>query len=205
MPDFSLEQCATDDGFDPVCGIDEAGRGPWAGPVVAGVAILPMDGLPDELRGGLDDSKKLKASRRQELFTVLQGHAQVAVGVASVQEIDTLNILQATLLAMARAVENLKTRPGLALVDGDRAPRLVCPVRTVIRGDGLSLSIAAASIVAKVSRDRMMADLARKHPAYGWDHNAGYGTPEHQRALADLGVTDHHRRSFAPIRKIIEA
>ena len=155
------------------------------------------------LRFYLDDSKKLKPARRAELFDALQGHARIGVGIASVEEIDRINILQATLTAMQRAVVDLAVVPGLALVDGNRAPDLNCPVQTVIKGDGLSLSIAAASIVAKVTRDRIMADLAEVHPGYGWDRNAGYGTPEHQRGLADLGVTDHHRRSFAPIRKII--
>ena len=204
MPDFSLEQDAIDDGLSPVCGVDEAGRGPWAGPVVAGAAILDITTLPESLKSGLDDSKKLKSGKRAELFQALQDSAHLGVGIASVEEIDQMNILQATLTAMRRAVENLGVNPALVLVDGNRAPDLVCPVRTVIKGDGLSLSIAAASIVAKVTRDRIMADLAEIHPGYGWDRNAGYGTAEHQRALADLGVTDHHRRSFAPIRKIIE-
>ena len=204
MPDFNFEQIAIDDGFTPVCGIDEAGRGPWAGPVVAGAAILDMARLPYVLKSGLDDSKKLKAAKREELFLALQDHADLGVGIASVEEIDEINILQATLLAMGRAARDLAAVPGLALVDGNRAPVLECPVRTVIRGDGLSLSIAAASIVAKVTRDRLMARLNDQHPGYGWDHNAGYGTVEHQKALAKLGVTAHHRRSFKPIRKLVD-
>ncbi len=203
MPDFTLEQRAIDDGHGPICGVDEAGRGPWAGPVVAGAAILDMATLPDSLRNGLDDSKKLKAGKRAEMFQALKDYARLGVGIASVEEIDRMNILQATLTAMGRAVEDLGIVPGLALVDGNRTPDLFCPAQTVIKGDGLSLSIAAASIVAKVTRDRIMTDLAADHPGYGWDRNAGYGTAEHQRALADLGVTDHHRRSFAPIRKIL--
>ncbi len=204
MPDFSLEQSAIDQGLAPVCGVDEAGRGPWAGPVVAGAAILDMANLPDNLRLGLDDSKKLTPSRREELFEALQGCAHLGVGIAAVEEIDRFNILQATLKAMGRAVAELPLGPGLALVDGNRAPDLDCPVRTVVGGDGLSLSIAAASIVAKVTRDRMMAALGEKHPGYGWDHNAGYGTSEHRQALARLGVTPHHRRSFTPIRKLLD-
>ena len=205
MPDFSFEQSAIDQGQTPVCGIDEAGRGPWAGPVVAGAVILDIASLPNFLRAGLDDSKKLKANKREELFTALLECSRTGVGVATVDEIDQLNILQATMTAMRRAVADLGIVPGLALVDGNRAPDLDCPVRTVIKGGGLSLSIAAASIVAKVTRDRMMADLAGKHPGYGWERNAGYGTAEHSRALENLGVTDHHRKSFAPIRKILEA
>ncbi len=205
MPDFSLEQDAIGDGLRPVCGIDEAGRGPWAGPVVAAAAVLDMASLPGILRTGLDDSKKLKAARREELFETLQGCAHLGIGVATVEEIDRINILQATLEAMRRAVADLPLVPGLALVDGNRAPDLDCPVRTVIKGDGLSLSIAAASIAAKVTRDRMMAELAVRHPGYGWQRNAGYGTPEHRRGLAKLGVTTHHRRSFAPIRKLLDS
>jgi len=205
MPDFSLEQSATDQGQSPVCGVDEAGRGPWAGPVVAAAVILDRATLPDVLRDGLDDSKKLKARQREDLCAVLHATARFGVGVATVDEIDRMNILQATLLAMQRAVAGLGIVPGLALVDGNRPPVLACPVRTVVRGDGLSLSIAAASIVAKVTRDRIMADLAEQHPGYGWDHNAGYGTAEHSRALQSIGVTVHHRKSFAPIRKVLEA
>jgi len=204
MPDFSLEQNAIDQGHCPVCGVDEAGRGPWAGPVIAGAVILDMNNLPDLLRSGLDDSKKLNAPKRALLFEALQDCAQIGVGMATVQEIDDINILQGTLMAMQRAVANLPQAPSFALVDGNRPPSLECAVRTVIKGDGLSLSIAAASIVAKVTRDRIMVDLANRHPGYGWERNAGYGTPQHQRGLAKLGITDHHRRSFAPIAKLLD-
>ncbi len=195
MPDFSLERHAG----GTVCGVDEAGRGPWAGPVVAGAVILDPANIPD----GLEDSKKLKPTRREVLLAEIQQSARIGVGIADVAEIDTFNILQATLLAMARAVADLGTLPDLALVDGNQEPALACPVRCVVKGDGKSLSIAAASIVAKVTRDRIMATLARRHPGYGWERNAGYGTDAHRAGLAELGVTEHHRRSFAPIRVLL--
>jgi ribonuclease HII len=195
MPDFALERCAG----GIVAGIDEAGRGPWAGPVVAAAAILDPDTLPKDVANRLDDSKKLSPKIRISLFDALKAGAHLGVGIASVEEIDTHNILAATMLAMCRAVSDLPIRPDHALVDGNRAPDLPCPVQTVVRGDGLSLSIAAASIVAKVTRDRMMASLALEHPGYGWERNAGYGTKAHQEGLARFGVTIHHRRSFKPI------
>jgi ribonuclease HII len=205
MPDFMFEYEAIAEGLAPVCGVDEAGRGPWAGPVVAGAAILDPATLPDSLRQGLDDSKKLKAEKRQSLFDLLTDHAITGVGIASVEEIDALNILAASMLAMTRAVENLGVKPGMALIDGNRLPDLPCPGEALVKGDGRSLSIAAGSIIAKVSRDRIMAELATKHPGYGWEHNAGYGTKKHQQGLADFGVTEHHRRSFAPIARIINS
>ena len=204
MPDFSFEDAARSEGYAVVAGIDEAGRGPWAGPVVAAAVILDRARLSDELRVGLDDSKKLAAARRRELFEALAGSARIGVGRADVEEIDRLDILQATLLAMARALAALTVRPDLALVDGNRAPKLSCPARCVIGGDGRSLSIAAASIVAKVSRDAEMAELAERHPGYGWERNAGYGTALHREGLARLGVTAHHRRSFRPIAALLE-
>lgn len=198
-PDFSLEAAC---GARPVCGVDEAGRGPWAGPVVAAAAILDPADIPD----GLNDSKKLTAKRRETLFGALtDGPALIGVGIASVEEIDALNILEATYLAMRRAVAALPEAPALALIDGNRAPRdLPCACQTVIKGDGRSLSIAAASIVAKVTRDRIMAKLAVAHPGYGWETNQGYGAKAHQEALLRLGVTPHHRRSFKPIHKILD-
>jgi len=196
MPDFAIEDgCA-----GPVCGIDEAGRGPLAGPVVAAAVILDRARVPD----GLDDSKKLSAKRRAALFEALARDAEIGVGVAGVAEIERINILNATLAAMARAVAALPRRPAIALVDGNRPPALPCVVECVVGGDRISFSIAAASIVAKVTRDRLMADLARAFPGYGWDHNAGYGTAEHLAALARLGVTPHHRRGFAPVRAVLE-
>lgn len=195
MPDFALEKAAG----GTVAGIDEAGRGPWAGPVVAAAAILNPEKLPTDLADRLDDSKKLSRPIRETLFDALQQHALLGVGMASVIEIDANNILAATMLAMRRAVEALPTNPDIALVDGNRAPDLPCPVQTVIRGDSLSLSIAAASIIAKVTRDRIMTELAENHPGYGWERNAGYGTKLHKDGLDRCGVTIHHRRSFKPI------
>ncbi|MCP5366125.1 MAG: ribonuclease HII [Hyphomicrobiales bacterium] len=208
MPDFSLEDLALAAGHGVVAGVDEAGRGPWAGPVVAAAVVLDRARLPAGLAAALDDSKKLRPAARADLFAALPACARIGVGMAGVDEIDRVNILRASLNAMARAVAALDPAPDLALVDGNRPPDLVSgrgpvAVRCVVRGDGLSLSIAAASIVAKVTRDRLMAELAAAHPGYGWERNAGYGTAQHQAALARLGPTPHHRRSFAPIRKIL--
>ena len=201
MPDFAIERgCA-----GLVCGVDEAGRGPLAGPVVAAAAILDMRRFPRRLRHELDDSKVLSAEQRDLCYRALKrcvanGAAAIGVGAASVREIDSINILRAALLAMARAVTALGVRPDCALVDGQIAPALPCPVRTIVGGDGLSFSIAAASIVAKVTRDRLMRDLAPRYPGYGWETNVGYATPAHGAAIRRLGVTPHHRRSFAPVR-----
>lgn len=201
MPDFSIELSRR----GVIVGVDEAGRGPWAGPVVAGAAILNPDTLPDDLVASLDDSKKLKAEKREALLARLQDtDAILGVGIATAQEIDDINILQATMRAMGRAVDNLGIIPDFALIDGNRVPEgLPCAAQAVVKGDGKSLSIAAASIVAKVTRDRMMAELDRTYPGYGWAANAGYGTKAHQEGLNTLGVTPEHRKSFAPIRKIL--
>ncbi len=168
--------------------------------------ILPTH-PPAALIDGLDDSKVLTARRRATLMLRLSEHAHIGIGIgvghADVGEIDALNILQATMLAMARAVAALDPVPDHVLVDGNRLPALPVPATAVVGGDRLCLSVAAASIVAKVTRDRLMADLARHFPGYGWERNAGYGTPEHQAALRRLGVTPHHRRSFAPVHKIL--
>ncbi len=200
MPDFSLETAAG----GRVAGIDEAGRGPWAGPVVAAAAILDPATLPAALAERLDDSKKLSRRVREALFEELQSCAMLGVGMASVAEIDAHNILAATMLAMRRAVLELPVPPDMALVDGNRPPDLPCPVQTVVRGDGKSLSIAAASIIAKVTRDRIMTELAVAHPGYGWERNAGYGVAAHREGLARCGVTIHHRRSFKPIASILK-
>jgi ribonuclease HII len=197
MPDLSLEAAAG----GVVAGVDEAGRGPWAGPVVAVAVILDTGRVPP----GIDDSKRLKKSQREHLAVAIRSSARVGLGLASVAEIDALNILAATMLAMRRAVDELPLVPDLALVDGNRAPELACSVRTVVKGDTLSLSIAAASIVAKVARDAMMAELDRACPGYGWQRNMGYGTAEHRAALDRLGPTPHHRRSFAPVRRALDA
>ena len=187
-----------------MAGVDEAGRGPLAGPVVAAAVILP-DPQKFALPEGIDDSKALTPARRDEIFAGLRGTTTIGVGVASVDEIDTLNILQATMLAMTRAVRAMDQIPGVALVDGNHLPDLPCPGDAIIGGDGLCLSIAAASIVAKVIRDRIMEGLARANPSYGWERNRGYGTSEHLGAIKSVGVTCHHRRSFAPVREAIEA
>jgi len=207
MPDFTLEASLGGRAEKIVVGIDEAGRGPWAGPVVAAAVWLRPEVLEHSNIQGLDDSKALSAAARERLFDALMSSAFVEVGVgrAVVAEIDQRNILQASLLAMQRAVSDLGTRPNAALVDGTQAPALGCPVTTVVGGDGRCLSIAAASIAAKVTRDQLMSRLAQLHPGYSWESNAGYGTAAHRAALAKLGVTPHHRRSFQPIREALEA
>ena len=179
----------------PVAGIDEAGRGPWAGPVVAAAAILDLARVPP----GLDDSKRLSPARRAALYDALVGVAALGVGIAEVEEIDRLNIRQATFLAMRRAVAALGIAPAHALVDGDALPGLDCPTSAIVGGDGRSLSIAAASIVAKVTRDRLMRALAEACPGYGFERHKGYGTAAHRAALARLGPSPHHRLSFRPV------
>ncbi len=207
MPDFALETRLGAGQGRVVVGVDEAGRGPWAGPVVAAAVWLDPAALDPALLGQLDDSKRLGPATRERLCrrltTAAPGAARVGLGAASVAEIDRLNILEASLLAMARAIAGLGLEPDAALVDGNRAPRLSCPVETVVKGDSRSYSIAAASIIAKVARDRRMAELARDHPGYGWERNRGYGTAEHRAALARLGVTPEHRRSFRPVREAL--
>jgi ribonuclease HII len=198
LPHFSFERAY--DGV--VAGVDEVGRGPLAGPVVAAAVILPRR-LPRALSREIDDSKKLTAQARARLDIEIRGCAVVGVGEASVAEIDSLNILQAALLAMRRAVAALSTVPDFALVDGREHPRLPMPGRMVIGGDSIHLSIAAASIVAKVVRDRMMIGLAETHPEYGWITNVGYGTLQHRNALKRFGATPHHRTSFAPVRECL--
>lgn len=195
MPSFTREKKI--DG--PVAGIDEAGRGPLAGPVCAAAVILN----PAKLPRGVNDSKALSAEQREKAYDAIMAKA-LAVGVAcaSVEEIDELNILQATMLAMRRATEALSLAPIHAFVDGNRAPALACPLDTIIDGDAKSLSIAAASIIAKVTRDRVMRDLDTHHPHYNWAQNKGYATQDHLLALDLLGPTPHHRRSFAPVAQL---
>jgi ribonuclease HII len=200
MPSYRLERAA---GCSPVAGIDEAGRGPLAGPVVAAAVVLDFLALPRKLARRLDDSKLLEREEREELFGLIPDYAMVGVGEASVDEIDSINILQASLLAMRRALAALPSVPAMALIDGNQLPALPCPAQAVVGGDGRSLSIAAASIIAKVTRDRLMNTLAEQHPGYGWETNVGYGTPEHLQALVRLGVTPHHRRSFRPVYELL--
>ncbi len=184
-----------------IAGVDEAGRGPWAGPVVAAAVILDPACIPD----GLNDSKKLSEAKRNRLFEIITQCADVGVGIADVAEIDELNILRATFLAMDRAVNELTEPPGLALIDGSQRPPLACACETVIKGDGKSVSIAAASIIAKVTRDRMMEELDAQMPQYHWRQNKGYGTKQHRDALEGNGVSRHHRRSFKPIAELVSA
>ena len=183
-------------GFGPVGGIDEAVRGPWAGPVVAAAVILDPARIPD----GIDDSKRISAARRAVLAAELEAVAVVGIGLASVGEIDALNIREATFLAMRRAVMSLPAPPAHALIDGRDAPDVGCPAEAVVGGDGSCLSIAAASIIAKTARDAMMADLACRHPGYGFERHKGYGTKMHAEALFRLGPCPIHRKSFAPVR-----
>jgi ribonuclease HII len=182
-----------------VAGIDEAGRGPWAGPVVAAAVILDPGNCPE----GLADSKTIPEKRRDEIARAIHATSIVGVGAASVEEIDRVNILQATFLAMARAEAALMKQPDICIVDGSMKPKLRARVQTVVKGDALSLSIAAASIIAKTTRDAMMRELALVHPEYAWERNKGYGAPAHREALDRHGVTPHHRRSFAPIHNIL--
>lgn len=197
-PDFSREQNARATGATRIAGIDEAGRGPWAGPVVA-AAVVFTGHVPD----GIDDSKRLSPERREVLFSEISAIADVGIGIADVARIDRDNILNATLWAMAQAADTLASGLDHALVDGNRPPSLPCPCDTIIGGDGISVSIAAASIIAKVTRDRIMTALEVDFPGYGFVRNKGYGTAEHQAGLARIGVTIHHRRSFAPIRLLL--
>ncbi len=198
-PDFSFELAALAQGHSLVCGIDEAGRGPWAGPVVAAAVILDPHNIPQ----GLNDSKKLTEARRELLFGAIMASARVGVGIGDERRIDRDNILATTLWAMAEAVRKLGVDPEFALVDGNRATKLACPVQTIVSGDARSLSIAAASIIAKVTRDRMMVALDREFPAYGFARHKGYGTALHHAALQQFGPCKHHRMSFAPIAKLL--
>jgi ribonuclease HII len=208
VPDFSLEQSARAAGVTgPIIGVDEVGRGPWAGPVFACAALLFERPAPQDFLDALGDSKQLSRKKREALAPLIQSHALIALEEASVREIENLNILGATKLAMKRAVEALEaqieTPIGLALIDGNQPPKLSCKTQSVVKGDGISASIAAASIFAKVARDQYMADLAIQYPGYGWEQNAGYGVPAHKTGLYSLGVTIHHRRTFTPVSKVL--
>lgn len=199
-PDFSFEQAAYDRGFARVVGVDEVGRGPIAGPVTAAAVILDPANIPE----GLNDSKKLSPKKRQALLRLVLETAVVSVAHASVEEVDSLNIYHASHLAMVRAVQGLPVSADYALIDGNKIPKdLIIPAEAIVKGDARSVSIAAASIAAKISRDAIMESLAQQYPGYGWEQNAGYPSPAHKRALLELGVTPHHRRSFKPVHNIL--
>ncbi len=202
MPSFRFElRCE-----GRVAGIDEAGRGPLAGPVYAAAAVIDRERAPRKLLRMIDDSKKLTLEQREEAYEAMiaSGVVQFAVGEASVEEIDRINILQATYLAMRRAVQALAEKPEVVLIDGNRVPpQLGCRAETIVGGDAHSYSIAAASIFAKVTRDRYMHALALTYPGYGWETNRGYGSQQHLEALSLLGPTPHHRRSFAPVTRLV--
>lgn len=199
-PDFLFELAARANGASVIVGVDEAGRGPLAGPVTAAAVRLHPDRVPP----GLNDSKQMTAARRNQLFALILDSADVGIGHASVEEIDQINILRASHLAMCRAIAALPAVPDHVLIDGNMIPQgLACRAEAIVGGDARCLSIAAASIIAKVTRDRIMVDLAQQHPGYGWDRNAGYPTREHVAALQNLGVTAAHRRSFKPVHNIL--
>ncbi len=196
MPNFDIEKRIG----GVIAGVDEVGRGPLAGPVMAAAVILDPENIPD----GIDDSKKLSIKKRRKIYTEILETSDVSVGVASVQEIDALNILRASHVAMVRAVQGLRRKPGHVLIDGNMIPNgLATPATPLVKGDTKSLSIAAASIVAKVRRDLVMVDLSQQHPGYSWETNMGYGSKAHMLALQDLGATPHHRRSFKPVHNIL--
>lgn len=192
-----------------VCGIDEVGRGPLAGPVVASCVYIPEQKRRKHFLRDVNDSKKLPAKAREVLYESIREHCLYGIGVVTSEEIDTFNIHHATLLAMSRAYEALHNdfgiRPEVALVDGRFKPKIPCNCEAITKGDSISITIAAASIFAKVTRDRMMARLHEEFPYYGWERNAGYGTPEHLAGIKIYGVTPHHRRSFAPVREALQA
>ena len=199
-PNFELEQAALSRDAFRIAGVDEVGRGPLCGPVTAAAVIQNPDDIPE----GLNDSKKMTAKKRDALYDEILAKADCCIAHATVQEIDEINILRASHLAMTRAIAGLTKAPDHILIDGNMIPKgLATPAEAVVKGDGRSLSIAAASIIAKVARDRIMGDLAIEFPGYGWEKNAGYGTKQHLEALRALGVTPHHRRSFKPIHNIL--
>jgi len=200
-PSYDIEAIELRLGRGPVAGVDEAGRGPWAGPVVAAAVVLTPGCIPR----GLNDSKAMTGAARDAAFADIIATARVGIGIGEVARIDRDNILQATLFAMAEAVAGLGDAPGLVLIDGNRVPKtLKCPARSIVRGDALCVSIAAASIVAKVTRDRLMVEFGDLYPGYGFERHKGYGVPEHKRTLLELGVTPIHRRSFRPVQLALD-
>ena len=202
MPDFSIEKSIKN---NYIFGVDEAGRGPWCGPVVAACVCWKNLIIPQKLQEQINDSKKLSHKKREVLYEeIMASEALVGIGQASVEEIDRLNILQATFLAMQRALDTVRSEKEYVLIDGNRIPpKLMYPSQAVIKGDSISLSIASASIIAKVFRDRIMLKLSSEYPCYGWDRNAGYGTKEHIEALKKFGVSPYHRKSYRPIKEFL--
>ena len=199
MPDLSIEKKKNNLNYDLIAGVDEAGRGPWAGPVYSAAVILDTANIPAEI----NDSKKMSEKKRNEIYSRIFSEHHYAVGIADVNEIDELNILQASLLSMKRAITNLLLKPDFVLIDGAHKPALDIDSENIIKGDNKSLSIAAASIIAKVERDQFMKKIDEEYPHYNWKKNKGYGTKEHQNALNVHGISEHHRKSFSPIRKIL--
>lgn len=205
MPTFETE----DKYQGYIAGCDEAGRGPWVGPVVAGAVVFLSRDVDPFLLAHLNDSKKLSSKKREELFCIIQNESQkgklcYGIGEASAKEIDQINILQASFLAMKRSVQNLSVKPDIALIDGNKTPKeFLCPTHCIIKGDSLSYSISAASIMAKVYRDRLMREMALKYPGYGFEKNAGYGTKEHIEGLKKYGITPEHRLSYKPIQQML--
>ncbi len=202
-PDFSREA----EGI--VCGCDEAGRGPLAGPVTAACVFIPRESRKHKVWKRVRDSKQLSPAEREDLFIMIQEQSRFGIASSTVAEIDEINILQAAILAMRRATDfmcrDFNLRPDMVLIDGNYKPQFPYPVQTVVKGDSLSISIAAASILAKVTRDRIMKQLHDEHPHYGWDTNAGYGTPAHLKGLREHGPCPHHRAGFAPVRNLLSA
>ena len=199
-PNFTFESQALASGHNFICGIDEAGRGPWAGPVVASAVILDRKNIPQ----GLNDSKKLNEAKREALFDPIMQSSHVGIGIVSAAEIDDINILQATFVAMQRAFDQLDVKSDLALIDGNKSPKLSCKTQTIIGGDAKSLSIAAASIIAKVTRDRIMHQLDLIYPQFNFARHKGYGTAAHAAALSKIGPCAEHRKSFKPIALILD-
>ena len=201
QPDYRLESTLHNRGFKVIAGVDEAGRGPLAGPVVAAAVVLANNNIPE----GINDSKRMTARNRSQLAEKLRTTCLTSVAMADVEEIETQNILFASMAAMRKAIRGLNLAPDYILIDGNRIPSDLPVLATaVVKGDSKSLSIAAASIVAKVERDRIMARLSEQFPEYGWDQNAGYATPMHLAALREFGPTPHHRRGFAPVRDAVD-
>ncbi len=199
MPNLLIEKKKNKLNYKIIAGVDEAGRGPWAGPVYSAAVILNDNNIPE----GINDSKKLSEKKRNSIYLEIISNHIYGVGIADVDEIDKLNILGATLLSMERAVNNLSINPDFVLVDGNHEPKIEIDSESIIKGDTKSLSIAAASIIAKVERDEFMRQLDTQYPAYNWKKNKGYGTKDHQNALKMHGVTKYHRKSFSPVRKIL--